>query len=198
MTATGLRARGALGAPQAGEGLPDGARSGQRGGVSEAPIPPLSRETTIRRDADGRWFHEGQPVTHAAVARAFDAWVDRTEDGRYRLANEVNWAYVEIEGAPLFVDRASFTDAGLSLALSDGRSELLDPRTLRLDGRGHLYCQAREGRLAAKFRRRAMLDLFEAFEQDDAGSWLRAPRARWFLPVVEAPLEFEVAQSEPS
>ena len=39
------------------------------------PPPGLTRETRIVRDAQGRWFNEGQPLEHANLTRAFDRWV---------------------------------------------------------------------------------------------------------------------------
>jgi len=39
-----------------------------------------TRETTIARDAEGRWFHDGQALEHPNLTRAFDRWVERAED----------------------------------------------------------------------------------------------------------------------
>ena len=153
--------------------------------------PPLSRETSIRRNAEGRWFHDGEPVLNPAVARAFDRWVSVAEDGRMCLENEVNWAYVEIEGAPLFVDRVHWNGASPTLQLSDGREEALAPRTLRQDRDGKLYCTAREGRLTAEFRRSAMFDLSDALGEDDRGVFLvvGSGSARVWPPVVDDPFD---------
>jgi hypothetical protein len=138
--------------------------------MSMPPIPPgLGAESTIRRDAAGRWFHEGEPVENEAVARAFDRWVDRAEDGRYVLRNEVSWAYVEIEGAPVTVLDAAPSAEGLSLALSDGRVEALDPSTFVVDPAGRLYCRVRGGRLVAAFGRAATLRLMPLVEEDAGG-----------------------------
>ena len=69
--------------------------------ATDAALPPgMSRETTIRRDVHGRWFHDGAPIEQANVERAFDTWVDRAPDGRYCLKNDIHWVYVAIEGAP--------------------------------------------------------------------------------------------------
>lgn len=147
---------------------------GDCGAVSEPTLPAgLSRETTIRRDAEGRWWHDGEPVVNEGVARAFDRWVDVAEDGRFCLRNEVNWAYVEIEGPPVFVRRVRARGEALELELSDGRTEALAEASLVADGEGQLACRVREGRLDAGFSRRAMLDVVDWLEEDGPGWRLR-------------------------
>jgi hypothetical protein len=143
-----------------------------------SPSLPLSRETSIRRDARGQWFHEGARVENEAVARAFDRWVGRAEDGRYILQNDVNWAYVEIEGPPVFVLSAVPDGGTLTLQLSDGRVETLAPETLRQDPEGRLYCDVRGGRLWAGFSRRATLELEPLLAEDEAGLYLALGGAR--------------------
>jgi len=124
-------------------------------------------------------------VQNEAVARAFDAWIDRHEDGRYVLRNSVNWAYIELEGAPLFVRSVTITDAGILLLLSDGAEVSLDASTLRQDSGGNLYCDAR---LAARFTRKATLQLEPLVEEDDEGVYLAIAGERVRPPVVEDPL----------
>lgn len=143
--------------------------------VSEdVALPPgLSRETTIRRDAQGRWTHDGAPVTHEGLARAFDRWVDRAPDGRYCLRNAIHWVYVEIEGAPLFVRSVALDGDRVTLRLSDDREEPLAAHTLRIGPDGALYCDARGGTLAARFDRSAQLQLAPLVDEDGEGALLR-------------------------
>ncbi len=57
------------------------------------------------------------------------------------------------------------TDAGggqVTLALSDGAAETLDPTTLTIDGAGVLRCLVRGGRLAARLSTSAAATLAEA------------------------------------
>jgi len=129
----------------------------------------LSRETTIRRTEEGVWFHDGEPVEHPGVKKAFDTWVDRAEDGRYILKNEVNWAYVEIEGAPVFVVGARAHGEQIDLQLSDRRAEVLDFDSLRQDREGFLFCTVRDGKLTAKFTRDALFDLEALWVEDEEG-----------------------------
>lgn len=148
-----------------------------------------SRETAIRRDALGRWWNGEDRIDHPNLVRAFDAWIDVAEDGRYCLSNDINWAYVAIEGPPLFV-RSLEIDGGQDvwLELSDGRRERLDPETLRQGSDGALYCQAREGRLAARFDNVAAQRLEPLLGEDAEGVFLSIGGARFRPPTVEDPL----------
>lgn len=138
-----------------------------------------SRETNIRRDALGRWFADGQPLEHLNLTRAFDRWIDRAEDGRYCLKNDINWAYVTIEGPPLFVRSVHIEPVGtVSLTLSDDRTETLAPETLRQGPDGALYCDARGGTFAARFERHAMQQLEPVLREDDQGVYLSLANQR--------------------
>jgi hypothetical protein len=149
-----------------------------------------SRETEIRRDAAGHWWNADVAITHPNVAASFDGWIRRAEDGRLCLVNDINWAYVAIEGAPYTVrhvtlGRAADT-AEVRLHLSGALTELLDPATLRLDHEGRLYCDVLEGSLAAVFSSAAMNELAEAFAEE--GAALMLGRVRVALPTVGEPL----------
>ncbi len=135
--------------------------------------PGFSRETKIRRDRHGRWFDGEAPVTNPAVASAFDRWIDRAPDGRYCLKNSVNWAYVEIEGAPIFVRAVRILADRIELSLSDGRTETLDPSTLSTDLEGRLTCRVRAGTMPAELSRAAMIQLEPIVEEDEDGVFLR-------------------------
>jgi len=145
----------------------------------------LSRETKIRRDARGRWFDGDEPIGHPGIEKAFDRWIDRADDGRYVLKNSVNWAYVAIEGPPLFVRQVVLDDDGAQLVLSDQAVERLDPSTLRQGTDGQIYCTARKGTMAAAFDRAAAMQLGAAAEGDDE---LMLGGQRVKVPLVEQPL----------
>ena len=134
------------------------------------PFPGATRETAIRRDAHGRWFDGDTPVSHAGVARNFDRWIDRADDGRYCLRNDINWAYVTIEGPPVFVRRARVDGRDVLLGLSDGREEPLVPATLRQGPDGALYCDVRDGRLPARFDRSAAQALEDRLVEAEDGT----------------------------
>ncbi len=148
----------------------------------------LTRETAIRRDALGRWFHDGQPLEHPNLERAFDRWVERAEDGRYCLKNDINWAYIALEGAPFFVRTVQLLPDGVDLCLSDDRTERLDPSSLREGPDGALYCEVRGGTLPARFDRHAMQQLEALLREDDRGVYLALGASKIRPPRVADPL----------
>ncbi|MDH5492208.1 MAG: hypothetical protein OEY14_09655, partial [Myxococcales bacterium] len=132
-----------------------------------------SRETAIRRDGGGRWFLGDAPIEHPGVSRSFAGWIDRSEDGRLCLRNAIDWAYIEIEGPPYFVE-SLWIDAGeVWLRLSGGLEERLLPETLREGEDLSLWCSVREARLAARFENHASVALAPLLDEDAGGAYLR-------------------------
>ena len=146
-----------------------------------------TRETRIRRDDQGRWFFEDDLLEHPNLVRAFDRWIDRAEDGRYCLKNDINWAYFTLEGPPFFVRSVRVDGASVWLSLSDERTERLDPSTLRQGPNGALYCNVR-GSMPARFDRHAMQQLEPVLQQDDQGVYLALGSDRVRPPLVSDPL----------
>jgi len=136
------------------------------------PLEGRTRETTIARDDQGRWFHDGQPLEHANLVRSFDAWIERAEDGRFCLKNDINWAYITLDGPAYFVRSARVDGDELRLTLSGGSEEVLDPNTLRQGPDGALYCDVRGGSVAARFDRHAMARLEGRVNEDADGVFL--------------------------
>jgi hypothetical protein len=147
-----------------------------------------SRETTIRRDADGTWSQDGEPLEHPNLTRAFDRWIARAEDGRFCLKNEINWAYITLEGAPYFV-RSVRPGAGgePELLLSSDEAVSLRPQTLRLGPEGALYCDVAPG-MVARFDRLAMAQLERWLAEDEDGVYLDAQGVQVRPPYREEPL----------
>jgi hypothetical protein len=144
-----------------------------------------TRETTIRRDAQGRWFQDGEALDHANLTRAFDRWVQRADDGRYCLKNDINWAYITLEGAPYFV-RVVRVEAGQpQLLLSDDTWQPLDASTLRQAEDNSLYCDVHGG-LCARFDRLAMQQLEALLGEDEHGVYLALPDGRRVRPPLVA------------
>jgi hypothetical protein len=135
------------------------------------PPPGRSRESTIRLDAEGRFFHDGAPVEHAAMARAFASWIARhPDDGRFILTNGYDWTYFEVVDVPFFVDAVRESTGGLLLGLFDGTEEPLDATTLRLDGEGRVRLSVKGGTFDAKLTRSAQLALAPFLEENPSGA----------------------------
>lgn len=132
-----------------------------------------TRETQIRRDGAGRWFNGDDRIDHPNLARSFDSWIDRAEDGRFCLSNSINWAYIEIDGPAYFVKDVLATETEITLQLSGGLEETLDPASLRQGPEGALWCTVREGRCPARFDNHAVSKMYDAVGEDDEGVYVR-------------------------
>lgn len=143
-----------------------------------------TRETKIRRDAQGRWWNGEERIEHAGVARSFDGWIERTSDGRLCLANDINWAYVEVDGPAYFVRSVRIEGDSAVLLLSGDRQERLDPASLRVGPDGALYCDVQDGTLSARFDNHAAMQLGERLQPDES---FDLEGARWVPRVVDDP-----------
>jgi hypothetical protein len=146
-----------------------------------------TRETPIRRDAEGRWFHDGDQLEHEKLIRAFDSWIARAEDGRWCLKNDINWAYFKLEGAPYFVRSVRLEGRLAFLTLSDAVEVPLDLHSLREGPDAALYCDGYPG-LAARFDRSAAAQLGELLEEDTVGPYFAEGEERVRPPQVDEPL----------
>jgi uncharacterized protein len=132
-----------------------------------------SRESTIRLDADGHFWHAGQRVTHAGLADGLHAWIGRhPDDGRYVLSNGYDWTYFVVDDAPYVVRAVRIEPRGILLALSDGTEEAWNPTESRVGTDDALYATvkrgARGGPYEAKFTRHAQRSLGPCLVEDGA------------------------------
>jgi hypothetical protein len=125
-----------------------------------APPPGASRESTIRLDREGRFWHDGQRVDHPALEQALRTWIaTHPDDGRPILTNGYDWCYFQVDDAPFFVDALRIEGDAVTLILFDGSEEPLDPATLALGEDGVVYARVRRGGLEARFSRHAQTQL---------------------------------------
>jgi uncharacterized protein len=125
-------------------------------------LPPpegRSRESSIVLDRGGRFFHEGAPVLHPGMHKAFASWLTRhPDDGRYILSNGYDWTYLTVEGAARFVQSIQDRGGRPELVLLDGRELLLDAQKVTCDAEGKLWVLLPEGEQAC-FTAAAQLEL---------------------------------------
>ena len=139
-------------------------------------IPPelleRFRQTGIRLDREGRFWHEGAEIEHPGLRRALLRWMDVLDDGRPILRlDEHRYAYVDVDDAHLLVTSIAWDGDRAIATLNDGSREEIDYASLRV-GRGHaLYCKVRGGRLDARITQPAYYVLAERIEErgDDFG-----------------------------
>ena len=144
-------------------------------------LPPpegRSRESSIRLDAQGRFWHEGRPVEHAGLAAALPTWIRRhPDDGRYILSNGYDWTYFTVDDAPYFVRRPRIEPERVVLELSDATEEAWQPETTRIDEGGALYATVKRdapgGPYEAKFTRHAQASLEPVLVEVDGRAGVR-------------------------
>jgi len=133
-----------------------------------------SRESTIRLDAQGRFWHEGAVVEHAGLAAALGTWIGRhPDDGRYILTNGYDWTYFTVDDAPFFVRALRAEPDRIVLSLSDGTEEPWDPEQTRVGDDGALYAivkrSERGGPYEAKFTTHAQSSLYPHLVESGSG-----------------------------
>lgn len=125
------------------------------------PPEGRSRESSIVLSKEGRFFHEGAPVEHPGMHKAFASWLRRhPDDGRFILSNGYDWSYVTVEGASRFVRavHGSAADQEPELELLDGTVLSLNPAALSADTAGLLWVSLPDGEQAC-FTAAAQLEL---------------------------------------
>src|SRR6266478_3254708 len=129
------------------------------------------RRSGIRVDTEGRFIHEGEPVRHEGLRSALFRWLDRLPDGQYILRlDEKRFAFIDVDDTPLVVGALRFTDDDrVTLAISDGAAEDLDPATLTIDQAGTLRCSVRHGRLEARLSTWAAATLSDRIAETPKG-----------------------------
>lgn len=126
------------------------------------------------RLADGVFWHEGAPVTHAGLRAALWRWLDKNPDGRYVLRlDPERFVYLEVDGAPHYVRSLRWEGDRALLLLADGSEEELDYGSLRLDS-GRAACRVHGGRFDAALSADAWTALGERIEELDGRAILRA------------------------
>ncbi len=146
-----------------------------------------SRESTIRLDKEGRFFHDDAPVEHPKLAEAMHQWIARhPDDGRYILTNGYDWTYFLVDDVPFFVRSVHESDGDAVLVLSDGTEELLDPATIRVSEHGELYVRVKRaapaGPFDAKLTRFAQSQLGPFLEEEDGHVIVTTRRGRTRVP----------------
>ncbi len=126
-----------------------------------------SRESTLRLDAIGRFWHDGAIVEHAGLAAALHSWIGRhPDDGRYILTNGYDWTYFTVDDAPYFVRTVRIEPDRIALVLSDGSEESLEPESTRIGRDGAVYASVKRtalgGPYEAKFTPHAQASLAPA------------------------------------
>ncbi|HKQ68006.1 MAG TPA: hypothetical protein VJT73_01640 [Polyangiaceae bacterium] len=149
-----------------------------------APPPGTSRESTIRLDAEGSFWHDGERVDHEALAKAMHGWITRhPDDGRYILSNGYDWTYFRVDDVPYIVRAIALLPEAVVLKLSDETEERLSPETLCVGPADALYARVKNGQFEARFSRHAQASLGPIVEEGEHGkAALRVGGERFEVP----------------
>jgi len=126
-------------------------------------------------DKEGRWFFQGEEITHRRTYLLYARNLTQDEQGRLLLRLGQEECRVEAEDAPYVVKTLDFTcpDGGdprhIDLLLNDETREPLEPATLKVGKDNILYCRVRGGIFAARFSRGAYQLLFPLIRHDEKG-----------------------------
>lgn len=147
-----------------------------------APPPGASRESNIRLDRDGNFWHEGALVEKRSLALALHTWLKQhPDDGRPILENGYDWCYLTVDDTLAFVaDVKADANGAPLLVLADGGEEALVGAALSVDDEGGLFAQVSGGR-EARFLRHAQLGIAPWLVEADPPSVEIAGR-RFVLP----------------
>lgn len=146
------------------------------------PAPDgASRESQLRLDRDGRFWHEGELVERPSLALALHRWLRRhPTDGRPILSNGYDWCYVEVEDTTSFVQSVrppSTPSDPPTLLLRDGSEEPLDPSGVLIDDDGVFFARLGSDRGEARFGRHAQTELGAYLADDEPARLLVGGRA---------------------
>jgi uncharacterized protein len=150
------------------------------------PAPDgLSRESSLRLDGEGRFWHEGAVVDHPRLRAALHQWITRhPTDGRFILSNGYDWTYFSVEDVPYFVRGLQLGDEP-RLVLSDDTSEPFPHDGYRIGRGGALYCPVKSGTFEARFTPSAQNALGPLLSFDESGLHLCIGSDRIPLPETE-------------
>jgi hypothetical protein len=131
--------------------------------LSDAEIEKL-RQSGIRLDGEGRFWHEGAVVTHHGLVAALWRWLDRNPDGRWVLRlDEKRFVWLDVDDVPYVVRSARWEGERALIRLSDDSEEELAYETLHLRGT-QPYCSVKQGRFEARVSTLAWNTLAERIE----------------------------------
>jgi hypothetical protein len=139
--------------------------------------PPPLRSLGLVLHRDGRFLHEGAPVTNRRLRAAFDRGVRwLPAEGKYVVTLGHFRGQVDVEEAGFFV--RSLDLARGTIALSDRTEEALDAASLRASALDPdvLLCTVKRALtpygVPARFERGAQAELLAALEQGEDGGWV--------------------------
>ena len=131
------------------------------------------KATGLWIDKEGRWFYQGEEITHRKTYLLFCRNLTRDPSGQIILKVGPEQCPVDVEDAPFVVRTidAQRSDTGglqkILITLNDESSESLDPETLCIHSDHAPYCRVRDGMFEARFSTQAYQLLFPFIEHNE-------------------------------
>lgn len=139
--------------------------------------PPTCGRSGIRIAADGRWWHEGRPITRDPLVRQFARVLRREADGSYALVTPVERLTVEVEDLPFaarFVRAEGWGETQrLLFALGTGEPVIAGPDhpLLPADPERRLPALGVRPGLLARIGRASWIELCELALEGEGALW---------------------------
>ena len=131
------------------------------------------KESSMRIDKEGRWFFQGEEITHRKTYLLYCRSLARDDSGRMILRVGREECPVEVEDAPFVVMTLEFVspgpggEEGIWITLNDETREKLSPETLKIGPENIPYCRVRNGMFEARFSRNAYQVLLPHIHTDE-------------------------------
>jgi hypothetical protein len=159
-----------------------------------ARVVPAEESKLVLR-ADGSFWHDGAPATHAGLRRFLHRHIRRDEAGRHYLHNAIEvegrglleeHVYFTVEDTAYFVTavRADEASGTLAVRLSDEQDRNLELERVARSPEGHVYARLDDGEIA-RFDRHAVTQLAPWLETDGDAYWLRVGGRRVPIALLE-------------
>ena len=147
------------------------------------PAPEgASRESSIRLDRDGQFWHDGERLEHPKLEEAFHTWLRRhPDDRRYILTNGYDWTYVTVDDAPFTVRAVHHEGGRVRLVLSSGDTVELTALSQASDGSLYTPVRLHDDTFEARFSRLAQTQLEPALVERDGQVGVQVGDS-WLLP----------------
>lgn len=124
--------------------------------VAQRRLPPVEQwspdnlgESHMRIAADGRWYHEGSPITRPAMVRAFAGLLTRESEDSHFLVTPYQKLAIEVEDACFIATDVSEVEGDLAFRLNTDELVLAGPENpIRAAGDAEapaLYLHVRRG-----------------------------------------------------
>lgn len=159
--------------------------------VAQRKLPPLESwspagtgDSHMRIAADGRWFHEGSPISREAMIRAFSTLLSRDEQGRHWLVTPAERLAIEVEDTAFIATDVVRKADSLAFRLNTDDLLIAGPEhRLRAAGRVDtpaIYLHVRRG-CEARLNRSTWQQLAEIALAQGDGSFVESGGMRFSL-----------------